>query len=101
MTTDTKTKQIWTFKPQITNLGQTEVEIPEGFKILLTAPWGTNEETGADMFKVWAEVDIEAPTRTVNFFIVGTGQPIPVNAEHLLTWPSGPFFWHLYADVVV
>lgn len=45
---------------------------------------------------LWAEVNTVAATKERAFCIVGTGHPIPDNAEHIATCHPSPFVFHLY-----
>jgi hypothetical protein len=49
---------------------------------------------------LWAEVRLESNGCRVpavrRFHIIGTGSPIPPNAEHVGTWIDGDFVWHLF-----
>ena len=51
---------------------------------------------GGDLL-IWAEVlpHVPAPVRE-NLVIHGTGHPIPLEEDHLLTFREGIYVWHLY-----
>jgi hypothetical protein len=63
-------------------------------------PYGANVlciQTQNGVPCVWAEVDSTEPTEIRRFVIVGTGQPIPDDADRYVgTWQSGPFVFHLF-----
>jgi hypothetical protein len=49
---------------------------------------------------VWIMVDPTAPTKPVRFFIVGTGDEIPDDAElYVGTFNQGPFVWHIFVEL--
>lgn len=48
---------------------------------------------------LWAEVDELAHQRGRNFAVVGTGMPLPEDAQHIGTifaTDLNPFIWHVY-----
>ena len=68
------------------------LELPKGAKILLVGPDPEGDEC------VWFEferknADIKVQ-RTLEIF--GTGHLIPPLSQHVLSFKSGPFMWHLY-----
>ena len=48
-------------------------------------------------FYVWVEVD-PSVLQTVphDFYVVATGEEIPLHAQYFGTTHEGPFVWHLY-----
>lgn len=45
---------------------------------------------------VWVQLDPADAIRSVDLFIVGTGQPIPPDHFHVGTAFCDPFVWHVY-----
>ena len=46
---------------------------------------------------IWAEVRPENPMVDRNFYVVGTGHPIPAEARYYRgTIQQGAFVWHIY-----
>jgi len=52
---------------------------------------------------LWADVDTEAPPEERSIWIIGTGNPMPEQAElkFIDTVQTPPFVWHVYEEVVV
>lgn len=45
---------------------------------------------------VWCEVDTEAETRLYEFFVVGTGHPLPYDVTYISTVFFNDFVFHVY-----
>lgn len=46
---------------------------------------------------IWSQVDLEAEEREIQFFVVGTGHPLPLDADtYIGTAHDGAFVWHIY-----
>lgn len=47
---------------------------------------------------IWAKVDTDEPKLDRLFFIVGTGNELPVDAKHYIgTYNQAHFVWHLWS----
>jgi len=46
---------------------------------------------------IWADVNPDDENIPTTIYVVGTGHPLPVNAEHLGSFIQGPFVWHVLA----
>jgi hypothetical protein len=79
------------FKYQFEIVDDVSVEMPIGAKVL-----HVEDQRGAAC--LWALVDPEATKEVRCFRLAGTGHPIdPATiGEHVATWQSGPFVWHLF-----
>jgi hypothetical protein len=66
------------------------IEFPIGYKILLVE----HQQRAGDC--IWALVDPKAERKTELFIITGTGQPVPEHVNHIASWQSGPFVWHMW-----
>lgn len=63
--------------------------LPQGARFLHAG----NQDGAAFM---WFQVDPNATREERTFRIVGTGQDVEEEWEHLTTWFDAPFVWHLY-----
>lgn len=80
-------KTVWKFP-----IGN-QVVMPKGAQIVHVAE---QDGTVGPVVTMWALVDPEAPAETRRFAELGTGHEIPDEHEHVGTWQSGPFVWHLF-----
>lgn len=49
------------------------------------------------MLTVWGEVDAESTVGVeMEYWVVGTGHPIPEDAVYVTTVMDGPYVWHVY-----
>lgn len=86
------TKTIWKFPLRIED--RQVIEIPIGHKAIHVGLDPRDEPC------MWAEVDSRMAKGEFVFFVVGTGNPMPVEAKtHLGSFVMGPFVWHLYSHV--
>lgn len=58
-------------------------------------------QDGAHRIDVWIEHDYDPdgandPTTTVTLHVVGTGQPVPTDADYVGTAITGAFVWHIF-----
>lgn len=68
------------------------LQLPKGAKIVLVGPDPDGEEC------VWFEFERKNGDNKVPrvLEIFGTGHLIPPLSQHVLSFKSGPFMWHLY-----
>lgn len=46
---------------------------------------------------IWVETDLESPPGEYDVYVVGTGRPLPVDAEDYVgSFVQPPFVWHVY-----
>jgi hypothetical protein len=93
-------KTIWKF-----TLGPTykqTVDIPTGFKVRHVGPPSATAPTSMGVC-VWVEVDTEAAHVPIDFYLSGTGHPLPpaeVGAIYCGTAVMGDLFvWHVHVAV--
>lgn len=69
-----------------------ELNLPKGSKIILVGPDPEGKEC------VWFEFERKNGDNKVQRFleIFGTGHLIPPLSQHIMSFKSGPFMWHLY-----
>jgi hypothetical protein len=88
-------KTIWKYPVPLPSLahgaGGASLEVP-AFAYLLHVGRDANEQAC-----MWWQVDTDSPTNTPRRFDwIGTGNPVPENADYRGTVPDAPFVWHLY-----
>lgn len=83
-------KTIWKYE---VGLGQTTITIPVG-SIIVSA--GLDPATGG--LAVWAEVESDSPTETLEITVAGTGKKRP-RGSFVGSVMQGPFMWHIYEGV--
>lgn len=49
--------------------------------------------------QMWFAVNSESPVERRDFYITGTGHPVPDDASYLGTWLSGDFVWSLWGKI--
>ena len=79
---------IWKFPIPIQ--GSIPIEIPIGARFL-----SAQYQDGQGPM-MWCEVDPDAKKEVREFYLIGTGHPIPEHARYLCTFQQGVFVWHLY-----
>lgn len=80
---------VWKFPLQP---GITAVEIGGFPRIVHVAP----TVPGADGPAVWIEHDPSSDRWQLRLAVVGTGHPVPVDAQHRGSAWCGEFMWHVY-----
>ena len=65
------------------------LELPVGYKIL-------SIQEQHSKIVMWAEIDVYAQKREVNFIVIGTGWEVLKNSEYIETVQIGHFVWHIY-----
>lgn len=84
------THTIWKFP--LENSDEQWIEMPCAAKILHIAI-----DPKIEKICLWAEVRTTAPKMQVGIRIIGTGHPMPDDAEQFLgTVIEGPYVWHFY-----
>lgn len=87
-------KTVWkeALKPINESKTRFEVMMPKGAKVIQVGPDPEGQEC------VWFEFERKNGDYKVQHFfeIFGTGHLIPPLSQHILTFRSGPFMWHLY-----
>lgn len=79
--------------------GEFFLKLPEGAKPLTAFVQVPNKHSNRRSAMLWAEVDTEAKPTDYMFMVVGTGNPIPIDAtKYIATFTDGPFVWHLYGE---
>ncbi len=92
-------KTVWKYDLDATQLS-TVVDVPQGGVVVHVAPQARVDEDGMlrDALCVWVQVDTDAPPTAREFFVVGTGEPIPDGGTHRGTsfkW-GDELVWHVY-----
>ena len=77
------------YKYPFNNLVSLEAEVPVGFKVVLAGM-----EDGH--FCVWLEVETDAATEAVKFYVHPTGGVIEAGREHVGSFQQSMFVWHIY-----
>lgn len=76
--------------------------IPKGFKVRHVAPVGKITDLGVD---VWVEVDPLADKVEIDWFIVGTGHPLPPEQHGAIYCGTAVvedgYVWHVFCAVPV
>jgi hypothetical protein len=85
-------RTIWKYPLAITD--RQRVALPMGYTLL-------HVSAQSNTLYVWAEVDTSvAMQKTVDFYIVGTGTPVPTvkfcTVKYFGTVPMLPYVWHVY-----
>lgn len=85
-------RRVYKWELEITDRQQ--LSLPRDCKILHVAQQGRE-------LMVWGIVDIELSDDTipVDFYIVGTGNPVPDQAEEFIgtaLWDGGVLIWHVF-----
>jgi hypothetical protein len=101
-------KSIWKFEFKIDD--DVDIEMPEYAEILhVDVQFQRNPDEvmthpmGREVPCIWARVDAERPMVKRNFFIAGTGNPLPENMllEHLGSFKmeQDRLVWHLFEKI--
>jgi len=80
---------IWKFPLLSTGPCEIDVPLPGAIRLVDRDP-----ATGLGAF--WAEVHPAAAVKARRFEIVGTGHPVPADAEHVGSFVQGDYVWHLF-----
>ncbi len=89
-------KTIWKYEFPIKD--EFILDLPEGAKVLTAFVQKPNQSRDRKA-AFWVEVDPTAPLHPYLFMVVGTGNPVPLDATYYIaTFPDGPFVWHLYGE---
>lgn len=83
-------RTIYKFPLAVTD--EQQIEMPRGSRFL-------GVETQGGVLYLWAIVETENPRYRHAFYVVGTGNPLPVDAvesTYLGTVDEGPFVWHVF-----
>lgn len=90
-------RTIWKYGIEVTD--RFALEIPGNFKVLCVKNQNRNGSFVDGRPCMWIDVDPAIQSASHNFFVVGTGGPIPDGARHYIgTWLDGPFVWHLFME---
>lgn len=74
-----------------------EIDLTQGTTVKACAPAKPVHFARQDSsYCVWVEQQVGQPDTTIEFYVVGTGHPIPEGFEHVSSILDGPFVWHLY-----
>lgn len=76
------------------------IDVPTGFKVRHVGPPSPTAVTSMGLC-VWIEVDTEAKRVPVDFYIGGTGQPVPGDGATYCGTAvmADQFVWHVYVGV--
>lgn len=85
----TRTKTVFKYEVPIDGAPH-HLKIPTGAQVLHVG------QQGSGSVMLWCEVDPAAPEANRYLQVFGTGQEIPLHAEHWGTSQDGPYVWHLY-----
>ena len=90
-------KTVWKYQYNIREVGDgpLEVEIPQTHKIVMVGPEPSNPRDNS-IVCFWVVCDSEAPKEKAKFIVVGTGHPLPGNAQYIGSVVIDPFAWHLF-----
>jgi hypothetical protein len=79
------------FKYPFEVAGMFQIPMPKGAEILAVQLQGGQP-------CIWARVDPKAPRVLRQFWVLGTGHPMPEDpGDYVGTFQMDPFVWHLYA----
>lgn len=89
-------RRVWKYSVKPRSARQS-IEVPAG-----AVPVALHEQTG--VLNMWVELDVDNAQSNVpmHYWILGTGWPVPDEAEHVATTMvgGGLFVWHLFKEVV-
>ena len=85
-------KTIWKYPVSSIPGSQIHLDLPKGSKVVLVGPDPQGQEC------IWVEFQRANAENMIprTFELFGTGHLIPPLSEHIISFRSGPFMWHLY-----
>lgn len=88
------TKIIYKFKFNVSNQFTLNLFLPPTAKIVLA---GVEDDIPIAYIEIGSCRHQDRVER--NFYIVGTGEPYPINNEHRYSFKEGQFIWHIIEKV--